>query len=153
MPCVTMIDRLLLTDLFPWAWITNRQDSFYDSGALWPSATNPTYIQPSPRTRNCFFTFAPTMSLLLGWLASFLALAGLVSAVSVPITRRESPHSTSVRLAAQNGANSDDPFHFQNSFGFRYLSTLFINGQPVQVCFPPVSLSSFSTPYNPRPKD
>ncbi|KAK7691394.1 hypothetical protein QCA50_004793 [Cerrena zonata] len=72
------------------------------------------------------------MSLLFSWLASVFVLAGLASAVTLPFTREEKPHSTSVRLAGA-ATNSDDPFNFQNLAGFRYLSTLHINGQPVQV--------------------
>lgn len=76
------------------------------------------------------------MSLFLSsrWLASFsiLFLAGLASAVTVPLTRREIPHSTSVRLT-NGSSNPSDPFNFQNLAGFRYLSTIFINGMPAQV--------------------
>ncbi|KAJ3554113.1 hypothetical protein NM688_g3271 [Phlebia brevispora] len=52
-------------------------------------------------------------------------------AVSLPFTRRDAPHSTSVNITAIEQSTSD-PFHFLNRVAY-YAATVYIQGQPYVV--------------------
>ncbi|THH26649.1 hypothetical protein EUX98_g7539 [Antrodiella citrinella] len=71
----------------------------------------------------------PLLSALLG------AGVGLQTAhaISIPITKRAAPHSTSVRITPSNNVSGDDPFGFQNIDGFAYSGIIYVSGQPFTV--------------------